>query len=105
MADEVVGEVSSCGEGAGGVFGAGGRFLAIQSSKKPFSGVFEAFGAVLGAEAIFLPSSIEVAPTGLLLASEAISGFSAFLALSAALQRSWISFSTSARVLPNLVAE
>ena len=94
------------GVGVGsGDFGAGVGFLAIQSSKKPFLDDFGAAGAVLGAELVFLPFLADVASVGLLGGSGAISEASAFLAFSAALQRSWISFSTSARVLPNLVAE
>ena len=101
----MVGGVSGCGDGVGAIFGVGAGFLAIQSSKKPFLGVSGAFGAGLGAETGILLSATGTTSMGLSVGSGGISGFLAFLAFSAALQRSWISFSTSARVLPNLAAE
>lgn len=118
------GDCAGVGAEVFGVWGLGGRgdsgcgtgfdaFLSSHLSKKPFWGFFGASEAFLFSTLVFMLSCGAEGSVGLLegpdgifgVGSEGVLEDSAFLARSAALQRSWISFSTSARVLPYLVAE
>lgn len=75
--------------------------LAIQLSKKPFLDVSEAAGVGFDAEMVSFAFSTLTTSTGSLDGS----GVDSCLDFAAAFHLSLISFSTSALVLPNLVAE